>query len=1638
MSSAISSRKPRYSVVIVTYNSRENIRVCLESLRRCGQVVPGIKSQDARPGNGRTDGLHEIIVVDNNSRDGTQDYLRAQDDIRPILNAENNGFSKGCNQGAAIATGDFLIFLNPDTLATPGWSDTMARYFQDPSVGAVGPVSNYVAGLQRLDMNLPPAWRDAKSFPGNGAVEVSDNLARILKDANAGKGVVTKLLIGFCLMMERSRYERMGGMDEDLFLGNDDLDLSWRLRNLGLKLVVASDAFIFHEGQKSFKTEAKSHVDKLTQESTDALYVKLVEHYGGREHLPSAIDLWGIGWFSPSPSLLSGPLHTSRESRGARGSELHSDEPQIFSRESRGVRGSELHSDEPQKGGIMESGRGLKIKHDAETNAQDGNKNGAHSGPREQNAWKSLTVIVYVGADADISGGGDEAASADAASRLERTLATLPAKPGVDILVLNCAAPADLPALEAPVGASLRKLDLGARFPIKQALDIALALVPGSHALFCMAGVEASAMFNHWLDKRDLTSFAASLPLPLRIGDGDKGAPCPAYAFLARKEWIKETLSVMSVASAPAASAPAPADTAGFLIALGNRLRESNADPIKTANGKPVDPPWLMARASDMPAGESWTPVANGIGAAVAEAPVPVQEPAPTPAKIIGNLLNALNQVGRNGKSQSLPAEEAQAVAAAAQALTSALPAKPAPAPQTAPDPLSLYPESLRAAMRAAKDIGFAGVTAEIPPVKGPFRAFDVKGALIPVASQDLIILRVTPDLVDGLTERMANIRRQAPGLKRLITVYDGAKSLRVAATTPVAPVDLTTDGIRTALWGAGFAVSGQQPYIGFPEGAANNDTLRGWLQTDAVPRATAHVTEKLVSIVILGFNQVEYTKKCIESIRKHTRQKYELILVDNGSKDGTEAFFRSIPGAKVIRNPENLGVSKGWNQGMRQAVGEYILILNNDIIVGPDWLENMVRLAESDPSIGLVVPRSNYIAGPQIVPDVPYKTEAEIQAFIRKWQEEHSLTAAEFGFIKGFCHLIPRRVFAKVGFYDERYGKGNFEDDDYCLRVRYHGFRALFAHDVFIHHYGSVSFKQDSVDWQALMIENQKKYERKWSKGAAAVNDTQVDDPALPSAAEKVAEGQKAYDRGDTSAARALFLDAQKIDPSHPEPYCSLGVLSFVGGSLQEAITFFMSCLNLDPAHQDAAQNLIDTISARNGGVSLEEASSLLARYPSNPVFAATKAKAASAAPAPAVSIPGQTETKPALQANDYIARITAAVSGLAEKPTWIPVPDAPVLPAWRTEVESLIEAAHYAKAIDMLEIRMRSGDAPGACSNYLGIIAHACGDADMALKHFTTALAKSPGETDILFNLSDTLLALGRPAEAAKLLEDAAPKTGVESDPNVVDLAATAEQIRHAMSRGRIDVENLLASRDANQQAERLLRTGALAEAKTYLDLALQTDPQDFRAHNNSGLLAWYRDDGVEAWSCFMRALAIRPAWTDALINAFDTAMAVEAIDVIEKPVADALAASPNHVAALAMRRHIQSQGPAIHLFKNFERLEANAALLAKAEKAMEQAKQGDAIALFLKAAEVQPQNPQAYNGLGIIAFSEKRYADAFGLFEAASGLHPMDQDILMNFWQSAKALRREGDVLPRLRNSLQRNPALEDIKAIVKEYA
>jgi GT2 family glycosyltransferase/tetratricopeptide (TPR) repeat protein len=264
------------TVVIVTYNSETTIGDCLHSL-----------TQTLR--------LHdEVILIDNASRDLTCDRVQAYTDadkrFQLHCNSTNRGYAQAVNQGAKLGTQPFIVFLNPDTLVTPQWLDRLIYHLQPDKRAAAGPLSNYVAGLQKVNHYLP----------GNAGDHCgADRLMNTLWRQNQRQCVPTKLLVGFCLMVKRSLFESIGGMDEHLFLGNDDLDLSWRLQEAGYELVVAKDTMVFHKGQVSFASEPQATTNRLVEESTDYLYYKLVRHYGlGQVPTPQA--LWAMDWFKPT------------------------------------------------------------------------------------------------------------------------------------------------------------------------------------------------------------------------------------------------------------------------------------------------------------------------------------------------------------------------------------------------------------------------------------------------------------------------------------------------------------------------------------------------------------------------------------------------------------------------------------------------------------------------------------------------------------------------------------------------------------------------------------------------------------------------------------------------------------------------------------------------------------------------------------------------------------------------------------------------------------------------------------------------------------------------------------------------------------------------------------------------------------------------------------------------------------------------------------------------------------------------------------------------------------------------------------------------------------------------------------------
>jgi FkbM family methyltransferase len=239
-----------------------------------------------------------------------------------------------------------------------------------------------------------------------------------------------------------------------------------------------------------------------------------------------------------------------------------------------------------------------------------------------------------------------------------------------------------------------------------------------------------------------------------------------------------------------------------------------------------------------------------------------------------------------------------------------------------------------------------------------------------------------------------------------------------------------------------------------------------------------------LTSIIILTYNQLVFTRRCLDSIRRYTDEPYELIVVDNASTDGTVDYLGSLPGVQLIRNAENRGFPAAANQGIQVATGRQVLLLNNDTVVTTGWLRRLLQALAASEQVGLAGPCSNFVSGPQQVA-VSYDDLDGLEGFAWDWGQTNAGQRIDVDRLVGFCLLIRREVVDKVGLLDEQFGIGCFEDDDYCRRALQAGYRAVIARDAFVHHFGGQTFRSSGIDFAALMTRNQELFQAKWAQEA-------------------------------------------------------------------------------------------------------------------------------------------------------------------------------------------------------------------------------------------------------------------------------------------------------------------------------------------------------------------------------------------------------------------------------------------------------------------------------------------------------------------------------------------------------------------------
>jgi GT2 family glycosyltransferase len=208
-----------------------------------------------------------------------------------------------------------------------------------------------------------------------------------------------------------------------------------------------------------------------------------------------------------------------------------------------------------------------------------------------------------------------------------------------------------------------------------------------------------------------------------------------------------------------------------------------------------------------------------------------------------------------------------------------------------------------------------------------------------------------------------------------------------------------------------------------------------------------------------------------------------ELLLVDNGSTDGSLTYLRGYaaarPHVRLFENRENLGFAGAVNRALASATGRYLVLLNNDSLVTADWLAGLVAALEASPRAGLVGPVSNHAAPPQRVA-ADYGSVEELAAFARELAALR-LAPRRVHRLVGFCLLARREVLEAIGAFDERYGSGNYEDDDWCLRAEAAGFDLMLAPSVFVHHRGGATFAGQQIGQAASLTRNARLFEQKW-----------------------------------------------------------------------------------------------------------------------------------------------------------------------------------------------------------------------------------------------------------------------------------------------------------------------------------------------------------------------------------------------------------------------------------------------------------------------------------------------------------------------------------------------------------------------------
>ena len=236
-----------------------------------------------------------------------------------------------------------------------------------------------------------------------------------------------------------------------------------------------------------------------------------------------------------------------------------------------------------------------------------------------------------------------------------------------------------------------------------------------------------------------------------------------------------------------------------------------------------------------------------------------------------------------------------------------------------------------------------------------------------------------------------------------------------------------------------------------------------------------------ICDVIVLTWNQLNTIREFVDSFLEKTETPSRLIIVDNGSKDKTSEYLKSLKGSDIVKidivlNENNKGFVGGMNQGIELSDTPYICLANNDLTFTKGWLREVISVFENNKKIGVLNPNSNSLG---LNPD----KNINLDKFAENLRNKYGETFVEMPFCIGYCMFIRKEVIDRVGGLSEEFMPIFFEDSDYSMKAQKAGFLIGIAKGSYVWHEEHGSFGHMGKRQGKIFRKSKVAFVEKWGR---------------------------------------------------------------------------------------------------------------------------------------------------------------------------------------------------------------------------------------------------------------------------------------------------------------------------------------------------------------------------------------------------------------------------------------------------------------------------------------------------------------------------------------------------------------------------